>query len=166
MFSVEFNGPEYLNGVGYVPTDIDYRQLGILINPMDNITYPNFASNTIYDLTTHFTVASGFGVFTSDETVVQVDVNSSSPTFGQTVFTGTVLSFNTSTNVLYLINTVGTITTNAPIIGSTSTTTRTLLSSTTSELSPFSGYIVYIENRAAIQRSVDGIEQFRFVLGY
>ena len=147
-------------------SDIDYRQLGILINPMDKNSYPNFANNTIYDLTTHFTVASGFGVFTSDETVVQVDVNSSSPTFGQTVFTGTVLSFNTSTNVLYLINTTGTITTNAPIIGDSSKTTRTLLSSTSSELIPFSGYITYIENREPIQRSVDGIEQFRFVLGY
>ena len=114
MFSVEFNGPESLLGVNYVPTDIDYRQIGILINPMDEYTYPYFANNSIYDLTTHFTVASGFGVYTSDETVVQVDVNSSSPTLGQTVFSATVLSFNTSTNSVKLINMVGTPIINQP----------------------------------------------------
>jgi hypothetical protein len=30
----------------------------------------------------------------------------------------------------------------------------------------FSGYISYIQNRSAVQRSSDGIEQFKFVLGY
>jgi len=166
MFAVEFNGTETLNGVDYVPTDIDYRQVGLLINPMATDTYPNFANNAIYDLTTQFTVASGFGVYTSDETVVQKDVNASSPTFGQTVFTGTVLSFNTSTNVLKLINTSGTPLYNSTVTGLSSKTSRTLLSATTPKLIPFSGYISYIENRSGVQRSVDGIEQFKFVLGY
>ena len=166
MFSVEFNGPESLLGVNYVPTDIDYRQIGILINPMDEYTYPYFANNSIYDLTTHFTVASGFGVYTSDETVVQVDVNSSSPTFGQTVFSATVLSFNTSTNVLYLINTSGTPLIGSTVTGLSSKTSRTLLVSTPPTIVPFSGYIAYIENRSGVQRSLDGIEQFKFVLGY
>jgi hypothetical protein len=30
----------------------------------------------------------------------------------------------------------------------------------------FSGYISYIQNRSAVQGSADGIEQFKFVLGY
>jgi hypothetical protein len=29
-----------------------------------------------------------------------------------------------------------------------------------------SGYLAFIENRTGVQRSSDGIEQFRFVLGY
>jgi len=166
MFAVEFNGTETINGVDYVPIDIDYRQVGLLINPMAIDTFPNFANNAIYDLTTQFTVASGFGVYTSDETVIQKDVNASSPTFGQTIFTGTVLSFNTSTNVLKLINTSGTPLYNSTVTGLSSKTSRTLLNVTTPNLIKFSGYVSYIENRSGVQRSVDGIEQFKFVLGY
>jgi hypothetical protein len=166
MYAIEFNSKETLNGIDYVPIDIDYHQVGLLINPMAVDTYPNFANNAIYDLTTQFTVASGFGVYTNDEIVVQKDVNASSPTFGQTVFTGTVLSFNTSTNVLRLINTSGTPLYNSTVTGQDSKTSRTLLNATTPNLIKFSGYITYIENRSAVQRSVDGIEQFKFVLGY
>ena len=166
MYTVEFNSTETLNGVDYIPIDIDYRQVGILINPMSSDTYPAFANGSIYDLSTQITVASGFGTYTPDETVTQVDINPNNTTYGQVVFTGTVLSFNTSTNVIKLINTSGTIITSASIQGQTSGTTRTLLASTTPKFMKFSGYIAYIQNRSAVQRSADGIEQFKFVLGY
>ena len=166
MYITEFNSSETLNGVEYIPIDIDYRQVGLLINPMSSDTYPAFANGSIYDLSTQITVASGFGAYTPDETVTQVDINPNNTTYGQVVFTGTVLSFNTSTNVIKLINTSGTIITSASIQGQTSGTTRTLLASTTPKFMKFSGYIAYIQNRSAVQRSADGIEQFKFVLGY
>lgn len=166
MYTVEFNSTERLNGVDYIPIDIDYRQVGLLINPMASDTYPAFANGSIYDLSTQITVASGFGAYTPDETVVQIDINPNNTTYGQVIFTGTVLSFNTSTNVIKLINTSGTVTTSASIQGQTSGTTRTLLASTTPKFMKFSGYIAYIQNRSAVQRSADGIEQFKFVLGY
>lgn len=166
MYTVEFNSAETLNGVDYIPIDIDYRQVGLLINPMASDTYPAFANGSIYDLSTQITVASGFGTYTPDETVVQIDINPNNTTYGQVIFTGTVLSFNTSTNVIKLINTSGTVTTSASIQGQTSGTTRTLLASTTPKFMKFSGYIAYIQNRSAVQRSSDGIEQFKFVLGY
>ena len=166
MYTVEFNSTERLNGVDYIPIDIDYRQVGLLINPMASDTYPAFANGSIYDLSTQVTVASGFGTYAPDETVVQIDINPNNTTYGQVIFTGTVLSFNTSTNVIKLINTSGTITTSASIQGQTSGTTRTLLASTTPKFMKFSGYIAYIQNRSAVQRSSDGIEQFKFVLGY
>ena len=81
-------------------------------------------------------------------------------------FYARVLTFDTATNVLYLINTVGIPVNNSPVFGNSSKTARTLLSYSSSKFVPFSGYITYIENRSAIQRSDDGIEQFRFVLGY
>jgi hypothetical protein len=166
MFSVEFNSTESINGIDYVPTDIDYRQLGLLYNPMATDTYPNFANNSIYDLSTQMTVASGFGVYINDEVVSQTDVTIGSLTYGQVVFTGTVLSFNTSTNVVKLINTHGTPIFNSSLTGQTSGTARTLLVATPPNFIKFSGYIAYIENRSGVQRSVDGIEQFKFVLGY
>ena len=167
MYAVEFNGTETLNGVDYIPTDIDYRQIGLLVNPMANDTYPNFANNSIYDLTTQLTVAGGVGgLFTSDETVVQIDNTVGSTTVGQTVFTATVLSFNSATNVLKLINTSGTPIVNGSIKGNSSGAARTILAVNTPKFIKFSGYIAYIENRTGVQRSIDGIEQFKFVLGY
>jgi hypothetical protein len=65
-----------------------------------------------------------------------------------------------------LINTTGTQTLNAPIFGSSSLTARTVLSVSTPDFITFSGFMTYIENRESVQRSADGIEQFKFVLGY
>jgi hypothetical protein len=65
-----------------------------------------------------------------------------------------------------LINTTGTQTLNAPIFGASSLTARTVLSVSTPDFITFSGFMTYIENRESVQRSADGIEQFKFVLGY
>jgi hypothetical protein len=173
MYAVEFNGKETLDGIDYVPTldangnGITYRQIGLIFNPMAQSTYPNFANNSIYDLSTRITVAGGVGgLFVSDETVTQIDNTAGSSTQGQQVFSGTVLSFNATTNVLKLINTLGTPILNGTISGQSSGATRTVLAVNNPNFINFSGYIAYIENRTGVQRSDDGIEQFKFVLGY
>lgn len=167
MFVTEFNGSEG----GLIPTDIDYRQLGLVINPVALSTYveatdtANPAEGVIYKTTTDFVVSSGFGVYVSDALVFQVptgapvDINNA-------CFIGTVLSFNQTTNVIKLINTTGTFITNAPVYENTSKTTRTLLSVSLPDFQVLSGYLSYIENRSGIQRSADGIEQVKIVLQY
>jgi hypothetical protein len=156
MITAEFDG----NEGGLIPTDIDFRQVGLLVNPTALSTYPNPANGTIYKTSTDFVVAPGFGVYTADEVVYQgASVETAS-------FTGTVLSFDTASNVLRLINTTGTQTLNAPIFGNSSLTARTVLSVSTPDFITFSGFMTYIENRESVQRSADGIEQFKFVLGY
>jgi hypothetical protein len=156
MVTAEFNGSEG----GLIPTDIDFRQVGLLVNPTALSTYPNPANGSIYKTSTDFVVAPGFGSYTSDEVVYQ---GSSANT---ATFTGTVLSFDAGSNVLRLINTSGTQTLNAPIFGASSSTARTVLSVSTPDFIAFSGFMTYIENRESVQRSADGIEQFKFVLGY
>jgi PPE-repeat protein len=155
MFSVQFNGSED----GIIPTDITYHQLGILINPTTKQLSPQPANGTIYKTSTDVVVAPGFGTYNYDEIVYQGDTNNPS-------FTGTILSFDPASNVIRLINTKGTVTTNAPIYGRTSLTTRTVLTYSLPNFVLFSGYLSYIENRTGITRSVDGIEQFKLVLGY
>lgn len=159
MFVCSFNGNE--NGFipGTVDNNITYYQVGLLINPSDINSAPNPANNNIYQTTTNLQVAPGFGVYQFDETVYQG--NPDNPTF-----TGTVLNFDADTNIVYLINTYGTLTTSASLYSYTSGTTRTLLSYTNSNIVPYTGYIAYYENRSGIERSVDGIEQFKFVLGF
>lgn len=160
MFVCEFNADES----GYVPTDIDYRQIGLLVNPSAfagaNNKYAPVANANIYRTTTELVVSSGAGTYTNDETVQQQDSNTN------TYFTGTVLSFDASRNIIKLINTVGTPKLNESVFNSTKSVSRTLSSINYPELVPFSGYITYIENRSPIQRSADGIEQFRFVVSF
>ena len=156
LFTCEFNGSES----GNIPVDIDYRQVGLLINPVALSSYPYPADKPIYKTTTDFVVASGFGAYTADEVIYQGN------SLATATFSASVLSFNSASNLIYLINTVGTPILNAPVYSVSSGTTRTLLSFQTSDFQPFSGYLAYIQNRSGIQRSSDGIEQFRFVLGY
>jgi hypothetical protein len=156
MFTCEFDGSEN----GNIPVDIDYRQVGLVVNPVTLSSYPNPASGAIYKATTDLVVAPGFGVYVPDEVVYQGE------SLAQATFSASVLSFNAATNVVNLINKVGTPTLNAPVKSSSSGTVRTLLSVSYPDFQTFSGYLAYIENRTAIQRSSDGKEQFRFVLGY
>jgi hypothetical protein len=159
MFTTTFNGSED----GYVPTDITYRQTGLLFNPTTRSNFVNGytspANGEIYKATTDLVVASGFGEYVSDETLYQTDNN------GNTVFSATILSFDPASDVINLINTQGTPILNHSVVGNTSKTVRTLLSVNTPDFVP-SGYLAYIENRTGIQRSSDGIEQFKFVLKY
>jgi hypothetical protein len=162
MYSVEFNGAEETGGVNMIPTDITYHQLGIIVNPtaLDTIPYP--ANGAIYQTTTNLVVASGFGAYQTDEKIYQ----STDSTLGNAYWVGTVLSFDATNNVLYVLNTTGALNLNAPIYSTVSGTTRTLLSYSTPNMIPLSGYMAYIENRSGITRSPDGIEQVKIVLGY
>jgi hypothetical protein len=156
MVTVEFNGDEG----GIIPTDIDYRQVGLLVNPSALSTAPNPANGTIYKTSTDIIVAPGFGIYGLDEIVYQGN------SLETATFTGTVLTFDEAPNVIRLINTTGTIRNNAPITGNNTKTERTVLGSSTPDFITFSGFLTYVENRESVQRSFDGIEQFKFVLKY
>ena len=145
---------------GYIPTDIDFHQLGLIINPTTRQSNPTYANGIIYSTTTNVIVAPGADSgFVMDEVVYQG--SSTNPSFS-----ATVLSFDVASNLIKLINTSGTPSENSPIFGMNSKVTRTLLSYNTPNFAIHSGYLAYIENRTGVQRSEDGIEQFKFVLGY
>jgi hypothetical protein len=162
MYSVEFDGAE--NGV--IPTDINFHQLGILVNPTAisfNPPYtntPQFANGAIYSTTTNLVTASGFGVYVQDEVVYQ------GASLETATFTGVVVNFDAASNTIKVINTKGVPVNNRSIYGVSSQTARTLLSYNTPDFSTLSGNFIYLENRSEIQRSSDGIEQFKVVIGY
>lgn len=164
MFTCEFNGSEKTsNGqTGVVPTNMTYYQVGLLLNPSSKSTAPHPANNSIISLTTDLNVASGFGSYDSNETIYQ----STTGLIQDATFTGKVLDWDSATHLLRVINTTGTPTTNLPVFGNNTKTVRTLLTYNDSNFVPFTGYITYIENRSGVTRSEDGIEQFKFVLGY
>lgn len=156
MVAVEFNASEN----GNIPTNIDYHQLGIIVNPTTRELSPNPANGQIYKTTTDLVVASGQGAYTNDEIVYQ------GTSLNDAYFTGRVLSFDSGTNTIKLINTEGTLAYNDSVHGSVSGTVRTLLTYSIPNFVPQSGYMTFIENRTGITRSEDGIEQFKIVLGY
>jgi hypothetical protein len=156
MLTAEFDGDEN----GFVPTDIDYHQVGIIVNPTTKQFNPNPANGIIYSTTTNIVVAPGSDAgYTPDEFVYQ-------GTLANPTFYANVLSFDGGSNLIKLINTTGTPANNSPIFGQDSKTTRTLLSYSTPNFAVHSGYMIYVQNRSGVQRSTDGIEQFRFVLGF
>ena len=59
MITAEFNNTE--NNV--LPVDIDFHQIGLLVNPTTYSDYPIPANSEIYRTTTDLIVAPGFGVF-------------------------------------------------------------------------------------------------------
>jgi hypothetical protein len=158
MITSVFDGSEG----GVIPTDIDYHQLGLLVSPSAVDTSPNPANSAIYSTTTDFIVSLGAGVFQQDELLYQ----STDYTFQNANFVARVLSFNTSTNVVKLINITGNYIINAPVYGKNTGTVRTLLQVQEPRFVTYSGYMPYIENRSGVQRSSDGSEQFRLVLRF
>jgi hypothetical protein len=156
MYNVEFDGSES----GLVPTDIDYHQVGIVINPVSKSLNPLPANNTVYKASTELLIAAGYGTYISGETVFQ------GGSLETATFVATALSHNTASNVLRVINKTGSYSVNSPLYAADSKTTRTLLTVTEPDIVLPSGYLTYIENRSTITRSPDGIEQFKIVIGY
>ena len=160
MITCEFNDTEEYQGVQYVPATIDYHQIGLLVNPIEQASYPHSSNGTIYKTTTDLLVSQGEGVYVPDEIVYQADVT------GKVYFTGRVLYFDEATNIINLLNITGTPVLNQTISGQSTAVARVLLTVSPPKLKLPSGYITYIENRSPVQRSVGGIEQFKFVLKY
>jgi hypothetical protein len=160
MVAIEFIEDEN----GTIPTDIAYYQLGLILDPSTQQTTPGYAFGDIYDTTKHFTVSPGTGTFVSGQTIYQ------GPNITNATFTAQVVSFDATNNVLRVINTSGTPTINDALIqdagGAVNVAVRTLLDTEDPDFIIYSGYMTYIENRTAIQRSPDGTEQFRLVLRF
>ena len=143
-----------------LPTDINYRQVGFIVNPIAKSSYPIQCEKPIYSLSTDVVVSNGFGTFVSDEIVFQgVDVDSAT-------FIATCLSFSSGSNLIKMINTTGTLRIGQSLIGNQSKTTRVVLNVNDTDFIPYSGQITYIENREGTQRSNDGSEQVRLIIGF
>lgn len=148
---------------GAIPTDIDFRQIGIISNPYVYFGSDKaIANSTTYRLSTDYVVSPGSGVYLQDETVYQ----STNGLLADAYFTSTTLSFDSSTNQLKLLNNQGTSNLNQIFYGSSSGTARVALQRNDTLFVPFSGYLMYVENRESVTRSADGSEQFKLVLGY
>lgn len=154
MISVELDGSEN----GLIPTDIQFRQLGIVVNP--ELLDGSVPKETIYNTTDLGYVSYGTLNYTIGETVYQ----GTSPS--NATFTAEVCSFDEINNIIHMINIDGSYEIGKPIYGQSSSTTRVLLDYTKTDFAVGSGYMMYFENRTPIQRSPDGNEQLRLLLSF
>jgi len=161
--------PEFVEGEnGQMPTDMTYRQIGLLVDPVSQesirSTPISYANNSVYDVTTKLFVSPGTGNYSTGQTVYQ----------GQNLATATfiakIVSFDALNNIVRVINITGTPTNNQALIqdpnGPITGAVRTLLTTENPDFIIYSGYMAYIENREGIARSPDGTEQFRIVLSF
>ena len=151
---------------GKIATDMTYRQIGLLLNPISqsSIAQNALANGAIYDITTKLFVSPGSGNFVSGQIAYQ------GANFATSTFSAEIVSFDPATNIVSAININGTPQNNQALIqdasGSIVGAVRTLLSAEQPDFIIYSGYLLYIENRQGIPRSPDGTEQFRIVLSF
>jgi len=158
---------EYAEGSGDFPTDNDFRQIGLIVNPT------NAGGNTLSSATTlsalnRITLQSGATMPAVDSTIA----SASSITTGTA--TGKVVSVDSTNRYVYYLPHVDTIgnynafaNSNGVFVGSDQK--GTILSSggvsaAYPEVQRNSGDIVYLENRGAVARAADQIEDIKLII--
>ena len=157
---------EYAEGSGDFPTDNDFRQIGLIVNPTDA------GGNTLSSATTlsalnRITLDSGATMPVVDDTIA----NAASITSGTAV--GKVVSIDSTNRFIYFLpsaDAVGNFNSfsaaNTIFVGSTSKGTISSggVSGSYPEVSRNSGDIVYLENRGAVARAADQIEDIKLII--
>ena len=157
ILNVQLDGAES----GTFMTTNDFRTLGIIRDPL--LANGAIATGTSYDQTTQITVSSvtSSGAYTLDETI----------TGGTSGATGKLVSFaNTNSantaGIVRVIDTDGTFTVSETVTGSSSSITATVGSSALGSLKPYTGDVIYTENRGPISRASDQIEDIKLIVKF
>lgn len=155
MLNVRVTGTEGNN----FPTNNDFRIVGLMKDPLTSNDI--LATSAAYDQTTRLTVTgiSG-GPFQRDEMVS----GGTSSALGRVVSFANTNASGTS-GELRVVDVQGTFTTE-PVFANTSSGSGTISAVSTAELKPFSGEVMYRENRAVVSRTADQVEDIKIVVRY
>ena len=158
---------EYAEGSGDFPTDNDFRQIGLIVNPT------NAGGNTLSSATTlsalnRITLQSGATMPAVDATIA----SAASITSGTA--TGKVVSVDSTNRFVYYLPSVDSVgnfnafaNSNGVFVGSTQKGTINAsggVSAAYPEVQRNSGDIVYLENRGAVARATDQIEDIKLII--
>jgi hypothetical protein len=132
----------------------DFRQIALIVDPELRST-GNVASNSVINQTMTLTLSGSGGPYANDEWVFQ------GASLEAARFKGQVVWFED--NVMQLSNTSGTIR-SSTIIGANSSASRFVGGYEDTVLSPRTGKVLYIDNRAPITRSNNQTENIQIPL--
>ena len=158
---------EYAEGSGDFPTDNDFRQIGLIVNPT-NAGGHTLSSATTLSALNHIYTTSGATMPNVDDYIARGTVVENTPV-------GRVVSVDSTNRIIYylpLVDAVGDFndfTTGNVFRGSSlgslsSIGTISSVSSSFPEVRRNSGDIVYLENRGAVARAADQIEDIKLII--
>lgn len=164
MLCVELSGDEGGNipVQSEVGTDIfDYHQISIIKNPKLSSNNSQNANSTVYR-TTPYIETSGLGVdnfFYMDDTVFI------GTTLTEATFSATIVNWDASQgSKLYINNINGTFVDNSTLRATRLNRPVTGFILVEPEVEPYSGDVLYVENRSAVSRASGQTEQIRLVI--
>jgi hypothetical protein len=150
MLNVRLDGTEG----GTISTENDFRKVGLIRDPFEYGTTDR-ALGANYRQTFRYTVADATGSFALDE-IVTVGAN-----------TATVVEWDNANKYLYTAKPLPKDFANTgSISGGTSGTTGTISAISTPGLQPYTGDVLYIENRSPISRATDQIEDVKLIIEF
>jgi len=155
---------EYAEGSGDFPTDNDFRQIGVVVNPTNYGTNTLSTASTLKAYKTMTFASSGFAAPTVD-TVIR-----NASTELKTSAVGVVISVDSSTRIISYLpypNEAGkfaTFSTSETVYSSTSTNHGTISALANEDIKRHSGDIIYLENRGAVSRASDQIEDIKLIV--
>tara|TARA_Y100000817_G_scaffold245443_1_gene197401 strand:+ start:480 stop:2282 length:1803 start_codon:yes stop_codon:yes gene_type:complete len=152
------------NESGFFTTDNEFRQVGLVRDPLQSANANAFFSSDLADQSSKITVREVAGTFQADEVVFQGDSLSNSTA------NGVVIDFlnNNRLRLNQVSGTFGSNSTVNSITGNTSGATAIIVANGVSDpdMKPYSGDILYIENRTNVTRATNQIEDFKIVLEF
>jgi hypothetical protein len=155
---------EYGEGSGDFPTDNDFRQIGVVVNPTDYDSTDLCSDTTRTAYKTMTFNVSGF-VAPAVDTEIR---NASTEAQGSAV--GIVVSVDSTNRIISylpypnLVNDFNTFSTSETVFSSSSTNHGTISALANEEVKRHSGDIIYLENRTAVSRASDQIEDIKLIV--
>lgn len=155
MLNVRLTGAD---GTGDFNVDNDYRQIGLIIDPYDYGTTTISTSTTKYALKTITYTGLAGGSIAADNIITQSSTGASAVVDSIDTVNGVIRYHQNSVTGYKAFTVGGTITT-----GSVSATISALGNP---EVQPFSGKILYLENRSPVSRASDQTEDIKLVVEF
>tara|TARA_Y100000593_G_C4310342_1_gene338032 strand:+ start:981 stop:2783 length:1803 start_codon:yes stop_codon:yes gene_type:complete len=152
------------NESGFFTTDNEFRQVGLVRDPLQSANANAFYSSDLADQASKITVREVAGTFQADEVVFQGD------SLANSTANGVVIDFLNNSRVR-LNQISGHFVSNSTvnsITGNTSGATAIIVANgvSSADMKPYSGDILYIENRTNVTRATNQIEDFKIVLEF
>ena len=149
------------NESGRFTTSNDFRQVGLLRDPLQTANTLAFFTESLSDQSTTLTVGGVTGSFQSDEKVF------TGTSLANSSANGVVVDF-LNNNTLRINEVKGTFEDSNVVTGANTSSTGTISANGVTQpgMKPYSGDVLYIENREKITRLQNQVEDFKIVLEF